>query len=206
MAIWWEALTGLQQFFAVLAIPATLILLLQTALLLFGMGGGHGDAGGQDADADADADGHDHDPDHGDGHEPGLRIFTVRAFVAFFSVFGWVGIVLTDGGLTNALSVAFAFLAGLAAMVGMAWFFKAAMRLQDSGNIDLKNALGKTGTVYIPIPPNRVGRGKVTLVVQGRFTEMDAVTDCDTALPTGSEVVGVSLSNQNVLCVVPKTK
>ena len=37
MTTWWNALEPLQQLFAVLAIPATLILFLQTILLLFGV-------------------------------------------------------------------------------------------------------------------------------------------------------------------------
>jgi hypothetical protein len=94
-------------------------------------------------------------------------------------------------------------LAGLAAMLGMAYFFKYALKLQSAGNIDLRNCLGKNATVYIPIPPNRAGKGKVNLTVQGRFTEADAVTDNGAALKTGAEVVVVSLSTQNVLCVAP---
>ncbi len=89
-------------------------------------------------------------------------------------------------------------------MVLMAVFFKAALKLQSSGNLDMRNALGKTATVYIPIPANRSGKGKVTLIVQERFVEMEAVTDFDKPLKTGTEVVGISISNQNVICVVPK--
>ena len=209
MNIWWESLTNLQQIFALLAIPATLILLLQTLMLIFGMGH-HGDGGGDAHEGDFNVDHHDGDG-HAQGghahqsghHDSGLRIFTVRAFVAFFTIFGWLGLVLTDGGLHNAAAIVISFLAGLAAMVGMAYFFKFALSLQSSGNIDIRNSLGKTATVYMPIPPKRTGKGKVTVVVQGRFTEVDAVTDSEAALKTGLEVVGVSITNQNVLCVTP---
>lgn len=46
MVAWWNSLTGLEQAFAYLAIPATLILVIQTLLLLFGLG--------HDGDADVD--------------------------------------------------------------------------------------------------------------------------------------------------------
>lgn len=218
MALWWESLTNLQQVLALFAIPATIILALQTLLLLFGLGG-HGDA--DDGAGIEDHDGHDagyHPGHHGssahaqhdshpDGHhDGGLRIFTVRAFVAFFSIFGWLGIALIDNGVNNALSITLAFLTGATAMVGIAYFFKSVMRLQSSGNIDIRNSLGKTATVYIPIPPNRSGKGKVTVLVQGRLSEVEAVTDSEFTLKTGSEVVGVSVSNQNVLCVAPLQK
>ena len=213
MTIWWESLSNVQQILALLAIPATLLMVLQTLLLLFGLGHQGG------AEGDVGAGGHDGGggPDHPDGgqleeaapahqeapHDSGLRIFTVRAFVAFFSIFGWLGIVLLDGGMNIPLAITLAFLAGTAAMAGMAYFFKSAMRLQSAGNIDMRNSLGKTATVYIPIPPNRSGKGKVTLTVQGRFTEAEAVTDSDLRLKTGAEVLVTSISNQNMLCVTP---
>ena len=45
---WWNALSTIQQVFYILAIPSTIILVLQTILLLFGIGGDH------DADISAD--------------------------------------------------------------------------------------------------------------------------------------------------------
>jgi membrane protein implicated in regulation of membrane protease activity len=194
----------LQQVLALLAVPATLIMLLQTLLLLFGMGQhGEADGGGHDGGHGGGHEGDAHPDHHGAHHDAGLRIFTVRAFVAFFSIFGWLGIVLTEGGLSIPFSITAAFLGGLAAMFFMAWFFRSALRLQSAGNIDMRNCLGKNATVYIPIPPGRTGKGKVTLTVQGRFTEADAMTDSSAALKTGAEVVVTSVSNQNVLCVTP---
>jgi len=212
MELWWGSLTLIQQILALAAVPATIIMLLQTLLLLFGLGH-HGGADSHDSfdahagDQDFSLDhhysgGHTHN-EHSEPHDGGLRIFTVRAFVAFFSIFGWLGIVLIDNGMNATPAIFISLLAGFAVMVGMAWFFKSAMRLQSAGNIDIRNSLGKTATVYIPIPPKRTGKGKVTVMVQGRFTEVDAVTDSDTVLRTGMEVVGVSMSNQNVLCVAP---
>ena len=107
MVAWWNSLTGLEQAFAYLAIPATLILVIQTLLLLFGLGH-DGDA---DVDFEPDTSGLDLDGDlpELDGDVPlpgevdagtdtiwdgdhvdtapdaGLRIFTIRGFVAFFS-------------------------------------------------------------------------------------------------------------------------
>ena len=49
MIDWWNALSTIQQVFYIIAIPSTIILVLQVVLLLFGVGGNH--------DADASADG-----------------------------------------------------------------------------------------------------------------------------------------------------
>ena len=62
MLNWWNSLDALQHFFAYVAIPATLILCIQTVLLLFGLG-----AGG-DGEVDSDTSG----LDTGDGTAPDL--------------------------------------------------------------------------------------------------------------------------------------
>lgn len=221
MIQWWQSLTTAQEIFAYVAIPATLILILQTLLLLLGLGDHDGDTdlsghdhdvfAGHDSPADMDhADlphdgifGHDHPDDvfHGDS---GLRLFTFRGIIAFFAVMGWTGLSLLGKGVYTSLSVTLALLAGLAAMVlvalAMRWFYRA----QNSGNIDIRNAIGASGTVYITIPPARQEQGKVNLVLQGQYTELSAVTDNETPLTTGTEVTVVGISGLNTLVVKRK--
>ena len=49
-------------------------------------------------------------------------------------------------------------------------------KLQSAGNLDLQNAVGRPGKVYLRIPASRAGHGKVTVEVQGRSIEVEAVT------------------------------
>ncbi len=63
MRIWWESLTLLQRVFAAVAIPSTLLLILQLVLSLVGLGDHEGDL---DADGDGVPDGADLDLDGGD--------------------------------------------------------------------------------------------------------------------------------------------
>lgn len=219
---WWNALSLLQQSFAVVAIPATVMLILQTVLLLFGLGGGH-DAdhgefaedhsalGGHDAGHDWDHDGgHDggdadgdqdaHDPSH---HAAGVRIFTIRGLVAFFAVGGWLGIALGDTGLAASWTTLIAFAGGTAALLLTAWFIKWSLSLQDQGNLDLSNAVGKIAQVYIPIPAGGKSSGKVTLTLQERYVELSAVTTADRMLHTDEAVRVTGVMNQNLLVVKP---
>lgn len=224
MLAWWEGLTQFERGLAFFAVPSTLILVLQTIFLLFGMGShAESDVDGHDFDHDAPHDiAHDmcdvcgevHDggaeldlPDGDAGHtihDPGLRIFTVRGFVAFFSVFGWLGIVLSKQGIPTGYTLVFSVVAGLLAMIAVAAIIKSALSLQCAGNMDIQNAIGKTGRVYIPIPPARSGSGKVQLVVQEQLRELEAVTDAPETLSSGREVITVAASNRNVLVVRPK--
>lgn len=213
MIAWWNALDTLHQVFYLIAIPSTIILVLQTILLLFGLG--HDSDADVDHDLDHDFDhdadhDFDHDVDHDGGvhdhsgqdadHMGGLRMLTVRGIIAFLAVCGWVGLAMLDSGMSTGISIAVSLLAGLAAMLVVAVVMRFFMRLQQSGNLDPQNAVGVTGEVYIPITEE--GKGKVTLVVQERFTEMDAVCP-GRALKTGQQVRVVSVTESNVLVVEP---
>ena len=46
--------------------------------------------------------------------------------------------------------------------------------------------------MYVSVPPARSGRGKVTLVLQGRYTEADAVTDDAERIPVDASVTVVA--------------
>ena len=102
----------------------------------------------------------DGDSSHALEPDPGLRIFTIRGLVAFFSVFGWAGLALSRSGVPGGVSTLIAFLLGLGAMVVLALMLQGALRLQSDGTMDLKNALGLCGTVYLTVPPRRQGTGK----------------------------------------------
>ena len=79
MRIWWESLTLLQRVFAAVAIPATLLLIVQLLLTLIGLGGHGGDVDadgdGVPDDIDLDGDGIPDDIDlDGDGIPDGIDL------------------------------------------------------------------------------------------------------------------------------------
>lgn len=213
---WYESLNTVQQVLAAGAIPATVILIIQTVLLMFGVGGHDADHGEFDHDFSYshDFDGHiDHDFDHshdfdghidhdGAHHLSGVRIFTIRGLVAMFAVGGWLGIAMIDLGVSNAISVIIAFVGGFLALILVALVLKLMLSLQQGGNIDVQNAIAKTAKVYLTIPASRKGTGKVTFTLQERFVEMDAVTDFTQDIKTDSMVQIVSVTD-NCLVVRP---
>lgn len=201
MAEWWNSLTLLQQIFAGVAIPATVILVLQTLLLLFGAGMGDHDAD-FDSDADGDVDVHDGDGGH-DTDVSGLRLFTIRGMVAFFSVGGWLGVVVADTGASPFLSILSALLGGAASMAIVALFFKWIIGLQESGNTDYSNAIGKTAEVYITIPEKGKGRGKIIATVSSQLTEVDAVNEGDTPIKPRTQVIITGINGDNTYVVKP---
>ena len=224
---WWNELNLATQIFYCIAIPATLVLLIQTVTMFFGMddnADGVGDIeldntldGIDDIELDGGFDGMD-EPDALDGifgedsiTEPsdsfgweGLRIFTVRGLIAFFVVFGWVGVAMQSGGISLWITVPVALLCGFAMMVALAFLMRAVMKLRSDGNLDNRNAVGVAGKVYLTIPARRSGEGKVNVLLQGSYVEREAVTDEEEPIPTGVEVVETGLSGQTTLVVKRK--
>lgn len=203
MQAWWESLTQILRILYCIAIPSTLVLLLQ---MLLAMMGGHHDAGVEfsdtsgidDLNLDLDGDGiPDIDaPDihiGSDGSNPAdfgtLKLLTLQTIVTFLAVFGWVSIICISSGLTNIASLLIGAVCGLAMMLIVAKMVQATAKLAENGTLNLKNAIGETATVYIPIPPKNQGVGKVTMQLQGRFCELDAVNIGEEMLSTGAQVL-----------------
>ncbi len=65
----------------------------------------------------------------------GLRIFTLRGIVAFFVVFGWVGVVMDSGGAPIFATLAVAAVCGFAIMLALAFIFRAILRLRSDAVI-----------------------------------------------------------------------
>ena len=88
--------------------------------------------------------------------------------------------------------------------MGGSFLIKYAMKLQDDGTIDYRNALGLSGSVYITIPACREEKGKVNLLLQGHYMELEAVTDEEDDIKFGTEIVVIGLSGTNILVVKRK--
>ena len=205
MLEWWEALGSAGQVFACIAIPATVMLLIQMVLTLIGLGGDEGDA-----DVEAEADGIDDgieidDADEaferGDVFDAGLRLFTLRGLIAFFSVMGWVGTICCGSGLHLAISILISVASGFLAMTVIALLMKWLFSLQYDGTENVREALGVSGTVYLRIPPARTGKGKITAIIQGKLCEKYAVTDEETMINADEEVTVVGISGEETLIV-----
>lgn len=213
MITWWNALTIEAQIFACMAIPATLILLIQTVLMLLGIGDDNGDGvfgegspfegGGHEiSDAVEGVFGENFNPgDHDISGLEGLRILSVRGIIAFFVVFGWMGVALSGAGLKLAVNLLISFAAGFITMVLIALLMKWVMKLQSNGTMDIRNALGCAGRIYLTVPEMRRGQGKVNVTVQGQLREFECVTDMDNPIPTGAEVTVIGISGGDTLIV-----
>lgn len=158
---------SLSTIFLLAALVGGGLLVLQILLTLLG---GHGDVDG--------------DVDGIDGHVDGGSPLSFRTIVAFVTFFGIGGKAALGAGLSPALALGAAAAAGTVAfwLVGLAMLQLS--RLRSSGNLQIENAVGVEGRVYLSIPAAREGTGAVTVAIQGRSVQFKAVTR-GAALATG---------------------
>lgn len=190
---WWSSMNLSEQIFWGIAILFSALFIIQIILGFIS-----GDIDGVSAEGDADV------AVEGDTGID-FQFLSVRNMLAFFTIFGWTGIICLGSDLSPILSTLIATVAGLIMMFIMASIMYFMGKLTEDGTLKIKNAIGKSGNVYLPIPARRSGMGQVQIQVQGLQT-LDAITDHDLEIPTGSLVEVVDILNNQVLIVKPSNK
>lgn len=160
----------------------------------------HGDAGG---DFHGDAGGH-----HGQAVDHGstwlFSVISFRTVVAALAFFGLAGLWAESTDIPTPGVLAVAVGAGFAAMMGVYYMMRGMRKLQADGSVRIHRAVGQHGTVYLRIPGNQSGTGKIQFNLQNRTMEFLAVTS-GPDLPTGAKVVVIGVVNPTTLEVQADT-
>ncbi len=199
------------------------VLVIQFLLALVGLGGEafdidvphdighdfggdfHGDAG---TDFHGDSDFHvDHGGDTGAADQAAhhgsswlFGVLSFRAIVAALAFFGLGGLAAGSAGASASTTLLTALAAGAAAITAVYWMMQGLRHLRAEGTVRIQRALGQCGTVYLTVPTNGAGSGKIQLNLQNRTMEYLAVTS-GPELPTGTKVVVVSVVDPTTLAV-----
>jgi len=186
----WTEISLIEKVYWLITIPATVFFLAMLVMTLIG----------SDAHPDMDVDANvDSDISHGDSIP--FQFISYKNLTAFFAVFGWSGIGFYHAGLPSAWVILLSVICGLLMMTLMATLFYFMSKLQESGTLKMKNAVGKLAEVYLAIPPQRKGMGKVQLTVQGSLRTLDAITNEPFQLPTSSIVRVTGVIDDQILLV-----
>lgn len=176
MLEWYSQLDTTMQVFWGCAIVGSVIFLIQAVLTLIGM----------DSDLNMDT-----DIDLGEGDTMdlggGLSLFSIRNLVNFMVGIGWGGICLRSAISNDFLLCVVAILIGCA----FVWLYfiirKQTRKLESNGAFNIKSCEGKIADVYLRIPAEGQGKGKVQVSINGSVHEVDAVTE-GPELPSGAKV------------------
>lgn len=188
MITWWTSLSTAMQVLWAITLSASLIFVIQTVMTFLGLG---------DHDADFDLDTSDGSFDA----DPSMNLLTFRNLVNFCMGFGWTAVLMHEKIQSNALLIIVSVIVGILLVTVVMWIFKWLSGMQQTGNIDVhKSAVGCKGKVYLTIPGERKGEGKVQISINNAVREYDAVTDGET-IPTGKAIKVTEVINDYTLLV-----
>lgn len=184
MELWWGSLgTSLRVFYGI-ALAASVLLVLQLVALLFGL----------DHEGDAGFDG---------DHDSGLGVLSLRSITAFFTGFGWGGVVAIKQGFGLTVAIVVALATGGALMAAVVAMMRGFAALRHSGTLDYANAVGNVGSVYVAVPGAMAGPGQIEVLVQGRTAIVQAFTRSPERLPPRARVRVVETLDQQTVVVEP---
>lgn len=209
MIDWWNSLEPAMKVLWAVTLSASLVFVIQTVMTFLGAAGdtdfdintdmdtaGPSDIGDGSVDVGADV-------ETGEsGHlGTGMNLLTFRNFINFLIGFGWTAILLKDSIPATGLRMLIAILVGIVLVAIVMLLFKWLTDMQQSGNINVfKSAVDCEGSVYLTIPGERAGEGKVQITINNAVREYAAVTDGPT-LKTGQRIRVVEAVSSNTLLV-----
>ena len=180
-------------------------MIVQIILMLVGAGSNgfesaEGDlVGGAEFDGDAGFDGGS-DLAQSDLGAFGMKLLGMRSITAFLCIFSWIGYTcayLMDWWWAVLIGVG----AGLVASLLVAFLMTMVEKTQTDGTTNIRRAVGSSAEVYLRIPAERSGTGKINVIVQERMVEVNAVTDEKEDIPTGAAVIVDSVVSDGLVVV-----
>ena len=204
MIDWWNSLDLMMKILWGITIAVSLIFIIQTIMTFIGAS----DAGDFDLDTGTDGlDGHmDSAGDATDAAEgahlgSGMPLLTFRNMVNFFLGFGWTSVLLHEKIGSTSLLMIVSIIVGIALVFLVMYIFKWLASMQQSGNINVyKAAVDCQGKVYLTIPGERAGTGKVQITINNSVREYAALTD-GPELKTGTDIKVVDVVSSDTLLV-----
>lgn len=174
------------QVYWVCAIVGTLVFVVQMVLVLIGM---------DSIDTDVDFDGAD-TMDLGGG----LSLFSIKNFVNFLVGFGWAGVCLSDAINSRWLLGLVAVAVGISFVYMFFLIKKQTKKLEHNGAFQIEECVGKTVDVYLRIPGEKQGKGKVQVSLNGSVQEIEAMTEGE-EIASGCKVEVVDVIDKGTLLV-----
>lgn len=179
-------LEPLLKTFWYVAIPTSLIFIIQTIMTFVG------------ADA-TDGNTADFDGDFSGGDAP-FQLFSLRNLINFLLGFSWTGISFYSTISNKMLLIILSVLVGVLFIYFFFIIIRQVQKLAEDNSFKITNTLNKTAEVYLTIPENKKGKGKIMISVKGAFHELEAMTEKE-RIPSGAAVKVVRIESDNILIV-----
>lgn len=181
-----ENLEPLLRIFWYVAIPASIIFIIQTIMTFLGSDA----TDGLEADFDGDL----------VGADAPFQLFSLRNLINFLLGFSWTGISFYTTISNKPMLIILSLVIGILFVLLFFVIIRQVQKLAEDNSFKIANTLNKSAEVYLTIPENKKGKGKILVSVNGAFHELEAMTEKD-RIPSGSVVKVVRIENNNILIV-----
>lgn len=181
-----EGLDTLLKTYWYIALPTSLIFAIQTLMTFIGVDA----SDGLEADFDSNL----------EGAEGPFQFFSLRNLINFLLGFSWSGIALWDSIESKKILMVVSVLVGFAFLFMFFIVIQQVLKLAENNSFKLSSTVNKTAEVYLKIPGEKSGMGKITVSVKGSFKTLSAITEGE-EIPTGAVVKVVSVQDNSVLIV-----
>lgn len=121
----------------------------------------------------------------------------VKSILSFLAIGGLTARMLLADGWSMFGALASSVISGAIAVFILALLFRELLKNQANVNWSMDEAIGKTGKVYLRIPPK--GSGLVMINLKGIDRELIAYSNVDVEIPTGHEIVVVDAAEAHVI-------
>jgi len=183
MIEWFSTLEPALKIYWGMAIIASVFFVIQTIVSLVG-----GDVF-DDVDFDT------------DGDSGGVSyFFSIRNLVNFLLGAGWGGVCFYNIISSKIVLMFVALFIGIAFVLMFFGLLKIMLKLQKDNTFRIPETLNKIADVYLPVPANKSGKGKIQLSVRGSFHEIDAITAGE-KIATGEKVRVVEVIGNHAVLV-----
>ena len=185
---WFNQLDLGLRFYWGISIFASIVVIIQMSMSFAGIG--DIDSGDADVDFSTDTDSLD--------NAGSMHLLSIRNVFYFLLGFGWAGISLWNTIPSPILLCAVSVLVGVLFVAIFIFLFRQMMKLQSNGAFDINDAVGKVCDVYLRIPGENQGLGKVQISFNGSVQELDARTSGE-PIPSGARVRVLRVIDKKVL-------
>jgi len=168
------------------AIPTSVIFIIQTIMTFIGADA----TDGNEADFDGDF----------DGTDAPFQLFSLRNLINFLLGFSWTGISFYDSIDNQFVLITISLLVGLLFVYFFFIIIRQVQKLAEDNSFKIEQTINKLADVYLPIPENNKGKGKVLVSVGGSTRELDAITPQD-RIEVGTVVRITKVESGNILVV-----
>lgn len=134
----------------------------------------------------------------GDFHSNNIsfQIFSFRNLINFLTSFSWSGIAFYSTFSNKSLVIILSTLFGIGFIFIFFLMLTQLNKLSENNTFDISKTIGMVGEVYLKIPGNFLGKGKILLSYNGSIKELDAITK-ENDIPQQTQVKIIFINHIN---------